>query len=124
MGAASNPTPAEAGAAPATTTAEPKTEQRTTETPAGQSSHASHADHHEVSEEALKGPQGPAPVPTEEFEKEVQEMESAAKDGGVESRSSKSSHGSEKGNGKHSQLHKMKAKLSKVVHPHHGSNKA
>lgn len=95
-----------------------------TEIAAGQSSQDTHADHHEVSDEALKGPQGPAPVPAEEFEQEAKGMKPAAKDvGAVESRSSKSSQGSEKGNGKHNPLHKMKEKLSKVVHPHHGSNK-
>lgn len=85
----------------------------------------SHPEHREVSEEALKGPRGPAPVPAEEFEKEAKGMKPAGKDvGAAESRSSKSSQGSEKGNGKHSPLHKMKEKLNKVVHPHQGSNKA
>lgn len=77
----------------------------------------------------MKGPQGPAPVPAEEFEKEAKGMKPAKEGGSFEndtSKSTKSSQGSEKGNGngKHSPLHKMKEKLSKVAHPHHGSNKA
>jgi hypothetical protein len=80
-----------------------------------------------VSEEALKGPQGPAPVPAEEFEKEAKGLKSAKKEGGsVENGLSKSADKSSQGsgNGKHSPLHKMKEKLSKVAHPRHGSNKA
>lgn len=80
-----------------------------------------------MSEEALKGPQGPAPVPAEEFEKEAKGMKPVKTDGGaVQNGSSKTSQGSEKGNGngKHSPLHKMKEKLSKVVHPGHGSHKS
>jgi hypothetical protein len=84
-----------------------------------------------VSKEALKGPQGPAPVSAEEFEKEAKGVKPARKEGGAaENGSSKSmdkgAHGHENGNGngKHSPLHKMKEKLSKVVHPGHGSHKA
>lgn len=82
-----------------------------------------------MSEEALKGPQGLAPVPAEEFEKEAKEMKPVKTDGGtVQNGASKSvdkgSHGNGHGNGKHSPLHKMKEKLSKVVHPGHGSHKA
>lgn len=128
--ASSSSTPAEAGAS---RVAEPNTktehEQRTTESASGQSSQeAPHAaKHHEASEEALKGPQGPAPVPAEDFEREAKGMKPMKSDrGAVQNGSSKStdkgSHGN--GNGKHSPLHKMKEKLSKVVHPSHGSHKA
>lgn len=127
-GVATSSTPAETGASSSAVTSEPKTEQRIIESTAGQSSQAPRATgHQEVSEEALKGPQGPPPVPAEEFEEEAKGMKSAKKENGpVENGSSKSPDKSSQGsgNGKHSPLHKMKEKLSKVAHPRHGSNKA
>ncbi|KAF3384855.1 hypothetical protein F1880_002552 [Penicillium rolfsii] len=133
----SSATPAEAGASRTAVPNEPESktehEQRTTESASGQSSketpHA--AKHHEVSEEALKGPQGPAPVPMQDFEQEAKGLKSVKSDRGASKNESskgteKGSHGNGNGNGngKHSPLHKMKEKLSKVVHPGHGSHKA
>ncbi|KAJ6005958.1 hypothetical protein N7451_003902 [Penicillium sp. IBT 35674x] len=83
----------------------------------------------DVSEEALKGPQGPAPKPAEQFEKE--EKNKAKKPAG--SRSSedsapsssnsndKASNGS--GDKKHGAMAKVKETLNKVAHPRHGNNK-
>ena len=92
----SSSTPAEAGRSSAVL-AEPKTEQRSIEPTQGQSSLPSFAaDHREVSEEALKGPQGPAPVPAEEFEKEAKGLKPVKKENGAiengSSKSTKSSH--------------------------------
>lgn len=87
-----------------------------------------------VSEEALKGPQGPAPHPASEFEaeakgkrppvKETKPVEPESPDNSAKSdisskSPSKSSEGSS--NGKHSTMSKVKEGLKKVAHPRHGS---
>ncbi|KAJ5160084.1 Solid-state culture expressed protein (Aos23) [Penicillium canariense] len=148
VAAVSSSTPAEAGGSSATN-GETKPEQRATESTEGQSSQAPHVGRQDASPEALRGPQGPAPHPAEEFEDEAKRVKPAKKDAapaeencGTNVRwalahkpsstnsssksNDKASQGSEKGNGggKHSPLHKMKEKLSKVAHPRHGSNKA
>lgn len=88
-----------------------------------------------VSEEALKGPQGPAPHPASEFEDEAKGKKPAAKEpkpqesetAGSSAKSdtsskspSKESNGSGNSNGKHSAMSKVKEGLKKVAHPRHG----
>ncbi|KAJ5098556.1 hypothetical protein N7532_005557 [Penicillium argentinense] len=97
---------------------------------------------HEVSEEALKGPQGPAPHPASEFEDEAKRKRPAFKDPGFKDPKASETHndagksgnssskspgkastGSDNsnGNGKHSTMSKVKEGLKKVAHPRHGS---
>lgn len=61
-------------------------EQRSTsQAEGGQSSDAPHPAHtQEVSKEALQGPQGPAPRPVEDFEKEYRRKKPAGKDDDIE----------------------------------------
>jgi hypothetical protein len=86
--------------------------------------------HSHASEEALKGPQGPAPKSAEEFMKEtkrkgsvVKEMDNAKKRTSSDSKhSNKSEHSSQdsgKSNGKNGAMSKMKEEIKK--HLHHSS---
>ncbi|KAJ5690162.1 hypothetical protein N7462_004554 [Penicillium macrosclerotiorum] len=116
---------------------ESKPEQRSADPTEGEGSQAPQVDDHsKVSEEALKGPQGPAPHPATEFEKEATGKTTSKKDmsPAEKSSSTSSSTGSppksndklshSNGSGKHSPLHKMKEKLNKVAHPRHHTNKS
>ncbi|KAJ5152282.1 hypothetical protein N7492_010577 [Penicillium capsulatum] len=109
----------------------------------GASSTGGSSAHGAPSEEALKGPQGPAPHSAEEFEKEAKWRKPAKKEGPAKSSESNSSPskssekseqgsanasgsgGSEKsggsGNEKHSAMSKVKERLNKVAHPRHGN---
>ncbi|KAJ5656295.1 hypothetical protein N7507_008245 [Penicillium longicatenatum] len=87
----------------------------------------------EISEEALKGPQGPAPKPAEQFEKEEkikQKKPAESRSSGDSDPSSKSHNSNDKasnGSGsdkKHGAMAKVKETLNKVAHPRHGNNKA
>lgn len=132
-------------------------EQRSTSQSEGESSSGERSERstqevaaaHDVSEEALKGPQGPAPHSAEEFEKESKGRKSAPKEVSAKSNESnsspsksseKSEHGSgngsasgsgsggsEKSHGtgssKESTMSKVREQLHKVAHPQHG-NKA
>ncbi|OGE57741.1 hypothetical protein PENARI_c001G03956 [Penicillium arizonense] len=85
--------------------------------------------HSHASEEALKGPQGPAPKSAEEFMKEkrkgsvVKEMDNAKKrtssDSKHSNKSEPSSQDSGKSNGKNGAMSKMKEEIKK--HLHHSS---
>ncbi|KAJ5546377.1 Solid-state culture expressed protein (Aos23) [Penicillium frequentans] len=82
----------------------------------------------DASEEALKGPQGPAPKPAEQFEKEEknkQKKPAESRSSGDSDPSSKSSDKASNGSGdkKHGAMAKVKETLNKVAHPRHGNNK-
>ncbi|KAJ5832586.1 hypothetical protein N7474_000897 [Penicillium riverlandense] len=96
-------------------------EQRSTEKSGAESSHPLSAmddPNLKVSEEALKGPQGPAPHSASEFEKEMDGK--APSDTGIASKTSGTSEGKENGQ-KHGTMSRMKERLNKVTHLHHSS---
>ncbi|KAK4861041.1 hypothetical protein LT330_003957 [Penicillium expansum] len=99
----------------------------------GESSEAAGtAGSHDVSKEALKGPQGPAPRPAEDFEKEYRGKKSSGNDDDVEQSSasessektndsplSNNSESSSRGSGKQGAMSKVKESVKK--HLHHSS---
>lgn len=108
----------------------------------GESSTRGPAPSHDVSKEALKGPQGPAPHPAEEYEKEAKggkpkKAEEPAKSSESTSSPSKNPGKSEQGTGsgngggsgsgnsgaseKSGTMSKVKETLHKVAHPRHGN---
>ncbi|KAJ5399969.1 hypothetical protein N7465_010458 [Penicillium sp. CMV-2018d] len=106
-------------------------EQRSTsQAEGGQSSDAPHPAHtQEVSKEALQGPQGPAPRPVEDFEKEYRRKKPAGKDDDIEKSSSSESSGknndsplsnksesSSHGSGKQGTMSKVKESVKKHIH--------
>ncbi|KAJ5617063.1 hypothetical protein N7537_002177 [Penicillium hordei] len=110
-------------------------EQRSTsQAEGGESSDAHRPAHaHDVSKEALQGPQGPAPRPAEDFEKEYRGKKPAGKEDDIEKSSSSESSGksnespwsdksepSSHGSGKQSAMSKVKETVKK--HIHHSSN--
>ncbi|CDM30978.1 hypothetical protein DTO013E5_378 [Penicillium roqueforti] len=106
-----------------------KQEQRSTsQAEGGESSEAPHTSRtHDVSKEALKGPQGPAPTPAEDFEKEYRGKKPAAEDEDIETNSPSESSGksplkperSPENGEKNGKLSKVKESVKK--HLHHSS---
>ncbi|KAF7720242.1 Uncharacterized protein PECH_003357 [Penicillium ucsense] len=86
--------------------------------------------HQDVSEEALKGPQGPAPVSEENFVKEAENTSATQNKLGTDDKAAqnatdsadKMKHDSSSDHGKQGALHKIKEKLHKVAHPHSSSH--
>ncbi|KAJ5993409.1 hypothetical protein N7451_009133 [Penicillium sp. IBT 35674x] len=75
---------------------------------------------HGVSRETLKGPQGPAPHPAADFEKEGRKETKNEQPAGSKSEDSKNGGGFSGSNEKQGVMSKMKEGLTKVAHPHHG----